>query len=179
MALFSRFNFSLFTFIIVYRSVVGTPERKRTTVCRSRYRREDDTSLFIDVKSIVKMWTGLNTKSAVFWAVTPYSLLDVYRHFRGTNCFQLHRRGVLVPWWLKHLVDPTGLHSRDVLYSYQHESLKSRMDWINWGSEEGRDVLWWWTFGFFKNTFLSNIIIINFWKQFMYRGTRLGYGLFD
>jgi hypothetical protein len=30
-------------------------------------------------------------KMAVFWDVTPYSLVEVYRHFRGAYC--LHHQG--------------------------------------------------------------------------------------
>jgi hypothetical protein len=34
--------------------------------------------------------TAVSTKIAVFWVVAPYSLVEVYQHFRGPCCLSHH-----------------------------------------------------------------------------------------
>jgi hypothetical protein len=37
-----------------------------------------------------KVLTAVSTKMAVFWSVAPFSLVEVYRRFRGVYCLYYH-----------------------------------------------------------------------------------------
>jgi hypothetical protein len=47
----------------------------------------------IDHFAEFEVLTAVSMKMAVFWVVAPYSLVEVYQHFRGPCC--LHHQGNL------------------------------------------------------------------------------------
>jgi hypothetical protein len=70
--------------------IITIGEAVRGWIIPAVYRQVIKITLIWQDKSRFEVLTAVTMKMAVFWAVVPYSLLEVYRHFRGA--FSLHHR---------------------------------------------------------------------------------------
>lgn len=73
------------------------------TYCpRLQSRREASRSNLPTVDNCVglQVLTEMAMNNTVFWGVTPCSLIEVYRRFRGTYCLHLQGQGVISVWFI-------------------------------------------------------------------------------